>query len=225
MKPNLFNQYIRCIFGKITYIFKTRSIILDKKENSINIEFYKVSSQDLKRNLPIILATFLIFIFLIYITLRLVLWLANSNLGEVKAIQYLYISFIFYFFIVCYLTLIIWSLYITMSNIIFLKTIIQFTEYQLSIKEQKFGFNCSSITIDKQELSPITKKISNNKNSKILLKYKTRLTINYKRKNIDLIAHYPPKVLNEIQEIYENYCNYNFETFYKKIVDNLNYSD
>lgn len=221
MKFNLFNQYTKYLFNKIIYIFKIRPIILDKKTKSISIEFYNVSYQDLKTNSYFIIIACIFFVFIFYIILKLIVWLSNSDLGEVPAIAYLYISLIFYSSIICYLLAILYSIYSTLSKIIFLKKVIIFTENSIFLKEKKFGFYCKIISLNKKNLPPLIKE--NSKNNIISFKYRIKLLIKCKSKKVVLIENYSETIINEIEKIYENYCKYNFVTFYTKIVDNLSY--
>lgn len=150
--------------------------------------------------------------------LKLILWLSHSNLGEVKAIQFFYINSIFYAFLASFMSLMIYTFYITLSRIIFLKNSIKLTEKELLLQEKIYGYNCKTITIPKANLPSLILH-QNNKNNLLLLTYKTSLIIKYKHKNINFAEHLAPQITEQLQQIYETYRTCDFETFYNKTIN------
>lgn len=112
--------------------------------------------------------------------------------------------------------MIICTLYITLSRIIFIKTIINFKEQELLIQEQIFGSVYKIISIPKSRLVSLQEK-QKNKNSIILFTHDLSLIIHYRRKDIELAKNFSPEAKNKIKEVYEHYRNSELSTFYSKI--------
>ena len=204
------------MFYKITLIFKHRPLILKREKNYISLEFYTVSSQDLRKNSFTITISFLLIIIFIYILFKFIIWLSNASIGEVRAVHFFYINLLFYGFVIFLITSIIYSLYITLSRIIFLKTIIRFTDRQILIHEQIFGFIYKVKSIDRNNLVSLQKEFNINKNRIIFATHNRSLLIKNRRKRILLASHLAPKAIEIIEKTYNNYYTKNFSSFYKE---------
>jgi hypothetical protein len=196
--------------GGIASFFTSRPLIIEKTDDSVRIEFYKISTQDIQANLPLIgicllfLCASLYGIFTVALMANTTPPIQNSpRAPELVVFLMPLLSYSIFALIPCYIL-----------HLFFVKKNIEYKENIMIVGETIFGKYRKLFTIDRQALLPLEEQQNDARIPSII---NAGLLVSQGGRYREIAGHLSPEALATFKEIYECYrISSHFNTFYIK---------
>lgn len=200
-----------------TSFFTTRAFVVQKQSNSVEIEFYKISSQDLQENCATTCIVLAFSLSALYSLVAITVFGLSDYLDHLKdpiasdslfttlsALRFIIFSFIVFGYF-------IWSKFL---YLLFAKVVLSFDANNLTMYEVLFGYRRKVFSIKKPSLPPLreqerTTKIPGIKNAALM--------IQRRGKDVELAGHLLPEAMATVQQVYDSYRTTAFDKFYDQV--------
>ncbi|PSB54562.1 hypothetical protein [Chamaesiphon polymorphus] len=196
--------------GSIWSFFTSRPFIVEKTDDSVRVEFYKISDRDIQANFPLIGVCLLFFCASLYGIFNTVFIAiatpTTQNLPHsLKLIAFLAPLFPYTIFalISCYAL-----------HLLFVKKIVEYKENVLTVGETILGHYRQLFTIDRQDLLPLEEK---QKDARVPGVVNSVLLVSQRGRYREIAGHLSPEAMENFKEIYECFrTSSHFNSFYIK---------
>jgi hypothetical protein len=206
------NTYTKSRFAIAKDFFASRPFIVKKDSDSVKVEFFKISSQDIRVRLGFIIYMSIFSFFCIFGLSEMLIGAFKSYLDYPDSPEYVkYISLTSILFTI--LLMIIFPVWIWngMFRIIFIKRIIEFNAKEIVVSEKLLGKTYKIFEIDQKNLLPL---IEIKKRTDIPEVKNSALFIQKRGGGEELAGQLLPEAMEMIQDIYNLYRVSTFDSFY-----------
>ena len=194
--------------------FTVRAFVLQKHPNSIRIEFYKVSSQDLQANFSVpcmLLAFFLLSIYGAISTLVFGLASVLDNTVDLVRILALLLPGVY---VVGFCTIFAYMIWHKILRVLLMKTAISFEANDLVVYDGLFSSWHQVFRVQRANLIPLTEQA---KQTEIPDVKNAALMIQRNGKSVELAGHLLPEAMATVQQVYDSYRTTAFDKFYDQV--------
>ena len=194
--------------GGIASFFTSRPLIIEKTDDSVRVEFYKISAQDIQANFPLIAICLLFFCASLYGIFTVVV-MSNTTPPTQKLSRSLEL-------IVFLMPLLSYSIFALVPcyvlHLLFVKKNIEYKEHVMTVGETIFGKYRKLFTIERQDLLPLEEK---QQDPRIPGVVNVALLVSQRGRYREIAGHLSPEAMATFKEIYECYrVSSHFNTFY-----------
>jgi hypothetical protein len=193
----------------ITSFFTSRPFLVNKHPDQISIEFYKISSQDLRASWMILVIPLFFLVASVYGACMQ--WMLVSQVSQVNPMNGL--STVLYIMPVIPVIFALGISYFVFVRL-FDKRINYFQEHDLIIKDVRLGRSRTIATFHREELIELIEKSSNTNIPHI---NNSKLGVRCRGRYLELAGQLLPESMETFQKIYNQYRTTPFTEFYQEI--------
>ncbi|MEO0534467.1 MAG: hypothetical protein AAF215_11460 [Cyanobacteria bacterium P01_A01_bin.123] len=202
------------LIKKLIGFFTSRAFVVQKQSDSIRIEFYKISSQDLQENFAIICVPLMFFLFALYGLVVMVVFGLSDYLNDPIASDNLFLILPAWGFQVLFFTAVVYFIWSKFLYLLFAKVVLSFDDNNLTAYEILFGYRRQVFGIEKSSLSPLREQ---ERSTKVPGMKNAALMIQRRGKDVELAGHLLPEAMETVQQVYTSYRTSTFNRFYAEI--------
>ena len=206
-------QSQKSFIGSIVSLFKARPFTLRREAESVSINFYLISIQDLQANPGLVAMGITFLFFSLFGTVQIFLlglydyFQSGESSEYALAILGAWVTQALIFLILSY---VLWKTYI---RTFFVRKIIEFKAYELIVGESLFGRYRKLFSIGKSALLPLEQR---QKQTTVPRVSNAALIMQRRGKDVELAGHLLPEAMAAVQDVYDRYRTSNFSRFYSE---------
>jgi hypothetical protein len=212
MQSPKMNSQSKPFIATIVDYFTVRPFRSQKFSNSIQIDFYMVSSQDLQANLPVVEFALLFFVACIYGLFSMAYHLPSMGVDNQSQDEKIFIILSSLIFQVVPYSLIPFFIWKRLLRLIFARRILDFNAERLEVGEIIFGRYRRLFSIDSSELLPLQKKEKKIVSPPRILNLSLMVCV--KGRYIELAGDLVIGAIAIVEEVYDRYGSSAYSEFY-----------
>ncbi len=196
--------------GTMDNFLTLRPFILQKNIDSVSIEFYKISSQDLQQNFAVLCMFLVFFLFSLYGLVQIVVFGLPAYMETTQPENFPLILLVWGFQVLTF-SVFCFVIWYRVMRILFVKRVCHFTVDKLVVGDLIFGGYRKRFSISQTDLLPLQERRAKTTIPEVR---NATLQIYHQGKYKELAGQLLPEAMEIIQAVYKRYCTSTFNRFY-----------